>query len=65
MTLIEIIKLKIKEIGPLSFRDFMDMALYYPSLGYYNSDQSKIGKHGDYYTSPVLSSLFGRMIGNR
>ncbi len=61
----EIIIQKIKEEGPISFHDFMDMALYYPSLGYYNSEQNKIGKQGDYYTSPVLSSLFGQMIGNQ
>ena len=65
MELSEIIKEKIKNEGPLSFRDFMDMALYYPSLGYYNSERNKIGKEGDYYTSPVLSSLFGQLIGKQ
>jgi SAM-dependent MidA family methyltransferase len=65
MELSGIIKMKIHEQGPLSFRDFMDMALYYPSLGYYNSDRNKIGKGGDFYTSPVLSTLFGEMIGKQ
>ncbi len=65
MELSEVLKKKIQETGPFSFRDFMDMALYYPSLGYYNSPQNKIGKDGDYYTSPVLSSLFGEMIGKQ
>jgi SAM-dependent MidA family methyltransferase len=65
MELSEVVKTKIQEQGPLSFRDFMDMALYYPSLGYYNSDKNKIGKEGDFYTSPVLSSLFGEMIGKQ
>lgn len=65
MNLSEIIKDKIKGEGPISFRDFMDMALYYPELGYYNSSEIKIGKLGDYYTSPVLSSLFGQMIGQQ
>ena len=49
----------------MSFCDFMDMALYYPSLGYYNSVKNKIGKQGDYYTSPVLSSVFGEMLGRQ
>ena len=62
MILAEIIKEKIQKQGPISFRDFMDFALYHPSFGYYNSDKNKIGKKGDYYTSPVLSSLFGSMI---
>ncbi|HXR82702.1 MAG TPA: SAM-dependent methyltransferase [Hanamia sp.] len=65
MQLEEIIKIKIKNEGPISFHDFMGMALYYPSLGYYNSKKNKIGVDGDYYTSPVLSSLFGEMIGRQ
>jgi SAM-dependent MidA family methyltransferase len=65
MELSEIIKNKIELRGPISFHDFMEMALYYPSLGYYNSDRNKIGKEGDFYTSPVLSSLFGEMIGKQ
>jgi SAM-dependent MidA family methyltransferase len=62
MQLTEILQAKIKEEGPISFLDFMDMALYYPSLGYYNSPANKIGKEGDYYTSPVLSSFFGEIV---
>lgn len=65
MVLKEILIEKIKENGPISFCDFMDMALYYPDLGYYNSDKNKIGKQGDYYTSPVLSSVFGEMLGRQ
>ncbi len=65
MELSEIIKNNIRQQGPISFHDFMEMALYYPSLGYYNSDRNKIGKEGDFYTSPVLSCLFGEMIGKQ
>jgi SAM-dependent MidA family methyltransferase len=65
MELSDIVKEKIQEEGPMSFHDFMDMALYYPLLGYYSSDRNKIGKEGDFYTSPVLSSLFGEMIGKQ
>lgn len=65
MELVEILKEKIKQEGPVSFRDFMEMALYYPALGYYNSERNKIGKEGDYYTSPVLSSLFGELVGKQ
>jgi SAM-dependent MidA family methyltransferase len=61
----EIIRSKIKKEGPVSFHDFMEMALYYPGLGYYHSYRNKIGKEGDYYTSPVLSALFGEMIGKQ
>jgi len=57
-TLSEIIKNKIRNQGPISFHDFMEMALYYPELGYYTSTPDKIGKHGDYYTSPYLTKCF-------
>ena len=65
MDLSEIIQSRIKGEGPVSFHDFMEMALYYPSLGYYNSGKSKIGKEGDFYTSPIVSSLFGELIGKQ
>ncbi len=62
VTLSEIIIQKIKSEGPIPFRDFMEMALYYPGLGYYTSPQNKIGKDGDYYTSTNLTPVFGAMI---
>lgn len=65
MLLSEIIIERIKKEGPISFRDFMEMALYYPELGYYNSIQDKIGSNGDFYTSPYISADFGAMIGRQ
>jgi SAM-dependent MidA family methyltransferase len=62
MSLSEIIISRIKKEGPISFHDFMDMALYYPACGYYNSKSEKIGKHGDFYTSPYFTSVFGHVI---
>jgi SAM-dependent MidA family methyltransferase len=62
MTLPEIIIRKIEQEGPLSFRDYMEMALYYPGHGYYTSTHEKFGKAGDFYTSPYLTALFGEMI---
>ncbi len=58
MTLSEIIMEKIQKEGPISFRDFMEMSLYYPGLGYYTSSEDKIGKSGDYYTSPYFTHIF-------
>ena len=56
MQLSEIIIEKIRKDGPISFRDFMDMSLYFPGSGYYTSPGNKIGKTGDYYTSPHVSA---------
>ncbi len=65
MLLSETIMDRIKKEGPISFRDFMEMALYYPELGYYNSMQNKIGTNGDFYTSANVSDGFGIMIGRQ
>jgi SAM-dependent MidA family methyltransferase len=62
MSLPEIIENKIRQEGPISFHDFMEMALYYPGLGYYTSPADKIGIHGDYFTSPYFSDLYGSII---
>jgi SAM-dependent MidA family methyltransferase len=62
MTLRNIIIERIKKEGPIPFRDFMDMSLYYPGIGYYNSPHDKIGISGDYYTSPYATPLFGEII---
>ena len=65
MQVSEIIIDKIRKNGPISFRDFMDISLYFPGSGYYTSPGNKIGKTGDYYTSPHVSSVFGHMIGKQ
>src|SRR4051812_24910945 len=62
MQLSDIIIQQIKTGGPISFHDFMEMALYYPQLGYYTSPGDKIGADGDFYTSCNLTALYGAMI---
>jgi SAM-dependent MidA family methyltransferase len=47
------------QYGPLSFRDFMELALYHPELGYYATRENPVGKGGDYVTAPSLSPVFG------
>jgi SAM-dependent MidA family methyltransferase len=65
MLLSEIIIEQIKNQGLMSFRDFMEMVLYYPDLGYYNSKQNIIGAEGDFYTNASLSASFGAMLGRQ
>ena len=65
MALAEIIRHRIGKEGPVSFHDFMEMALYHPKLGYYMAPQDKIGKNGDFYTSSSLGPVFGAMIGRQ
>ncbi len=60
--LIKIIKDRIKQENGLSFRDFMDIALYYPELGYYTSKEQKIGGYGDFFTSSELDKAFGNLL---
>ncbi|MCC6346364.1 MAG: SAM-dependent methyltransferase [Nitrospirales bacterium] len=64
-TLQEKIIEKIRTEGPVSFETFMEMALYYPGLGYYAKEETRIGKAGDFYTSPHLHPLFGAMLGRQ
>ena len=50
---------KMLEDSDLSFRDFVEVALYHPELGYYASAASPVGKESDYVTSPAISAVFG------
>ncbi|HEX3934604.1 MAG TPA: SAM-dependent methyltransferase [Puia sp.] len=52
----------IRKHGAMSFRDFMETALYHPELGYYMRSREKIGQAGDFYTSSCLGPVFGAMI---
>ena len=60
LTLQQKIREQIQLSGSISFAQFMQMALYYPGLGYYSSGLKKFGKQGDFITSPELGSLFAQ-----
>lgn len=51
--------------GSIPFAQFMHMALYEPSLGYYVAGLRKIGKDGDFVTAPEISALFSQCLANQ
>src|SRR5471030_442352 len=58
----EIIRREIKERGVLPFARFMELALYAPGCGYYETEKNNVGKRGDFYTSVTVGSLFGELL---
>ena len=55
----------IRKNGPITFEEFMSMALYDPEFGYYHTESRKIGREGDFYTSAHLHPVFGAIIGRQ
>ncbi|MFC4076560.1 class I SAM-dependent methyltransferase [Salinithrix halophila] len=43
----------------IPFARFMEQALYHPRWGYYRREGRKIGREGDFFTSPYAGELFG------
>ena len=54
---------KLLGTGDLSFRDFVEVALYHPEAGYYSRAANPVGREGDFITSPVLSPVFSFTLG--
>src|SRR3972149_11521455 len=57
----EIIR-RIEEKGPITFAEFMEVALYWPDGGYYKSGRNRWGFGGDYITSIDVSPVFSRSL---
>jgi SAM-dependent MidA family methyltransferase len=58
----EQIRTQLAQHGPLSFARFMEMALYCPLCGYYETKEDTTGKRGDFFTSVSVGSLFGELL---
>ncbi len=56
---------RIQREGPISFADYMRMALYEPGYGYYVTNATRIGWEGDFYTSTDVSDLFAHCVGRQ
>jgi SAM-dependent MidA family methyltransferase len=60
--LVEIIRHRIRDAGPVSFAWLMEQALYQPEHGYYSSGRAVIGRRGDYFTNVSVGPVFGRLM---
>ena len=57
----EAIRRAIRERGPITFAEYMDLALYGPG-GYY--ERPPVGPDGDFVTSAHVHPMFGTMLGD-
>jgi SAM-dependent MidA family methyltransferase len=48
--------------GPIPFKRFMELSLNHPEGGYYRQPSPRVGRGGDFKTSPHQSPWFGRML---
>ncbi|MBZ4192576.1 hypothetical protein [Niabella beijingensis] len=53
---------KIKDTGAISFRDYMELCLYHPLLGYYTAEEHPTAPQEDFYTCATLTPAFGIII---
>lgn len=60
--LVKTIRTQITQHGPVSFKWFMQQALYHPELGYYGAGRARIGRRGDFYTSVSVGKIFGELL---
>jgi SAM-dependent MidA family methyltransferase len=63
--LVEAVRAEIAREDRITFARFMELALYHPRYGYYNSRREKMGRSGDYVTSPEVHPIFAAMIGRQ
>ena len=52
---------RIRQHGPVTFAEFMRVALYWPRGGYYTTHEAA-GPRGDFYTAPLTHPVFGALI---
>lgn len=55
------IRARIRRHGKITFAEFMNLALYHPTGGYY-AKAPEIGAQGDFFTSPGAHPVFGALL---
>jgi SAM-dependent MidA family methyltransferase len=61
----QLISDRIQRDGPITFAEYMRMALYEPEYGYYVTGAAKMGWEADYFTSTDVSNLFANCMGRQ
>lgn len=56
------LRARIERDGPITFRAFMEAALYHPRYGYYSTNAGAMSRGGDYVTSPEVHPVFGALV---
>jgi SAM-dependent MidA family methyltransferase len=56
---------EIRRDGPVTFRRFMEAALYHPEFGYYQKARDPFGKEGDFFTAEQIQPVFGILMASR
>ncbi|MSO55684.1 MAG: SAM-dependent methyltransferase [Acidobacteria bacterium] len=62
MTLRGLIAERIRTSGPISFAEFMELALYHSEFGYYARAALRTGRAGDFFTSVDVGAVFGELL---
>jgi len=60
--LLDILRRRIAQDGPMRLSDYMALCLGHPEHGYYRT-RDPLGAAGDFITAPEISQMFGEMIG--
>jgi len=62
MSLLDVLKTRMQQDGPLTVAEYMEAALADPEFGYYKG-RDPLGRGGDFTTSPEISQMFGEVLG--
>ena len=62
MSLLPLLLSRIRERGPITVAEFMELALYHPEFGYYSRSAQRSGRTGDFYTSVDVGPIFGELL---